>query len=221
MDGMEGVTKRLKAARQWDEAVETELRGLWRYGIERVANRDVRMALVQFLGEVAPLGFFVNPASSTGRHHPKWQCRRAGILRNTIECCLAVDRQLRIHPELTDDLANPRPEDRDIVLAATILSDTFKYGEREITEVTSESKVDPNHGRTAAERWRISAQSFDLATTIVDPIFDAIFWHLGRFTPGWTLSTTMSLHSSITHRIDMFFADKNLELIFEAKTAVN
>jgi hypothetical protein len=179
----------------------------------------MRTALTYFMAEVAPWTFYVNPASSTGRNHPAWQGKRGGIVRNTVECCVGVDRQLQIYPDLTDGNFQPKPEARDIVLTATILSDTFKYGE-EIIEVSASSKIDRNHGRIAAERWRAEARRYSLHQKTADEIYEAIYWHTGRFTPEWPPGNGMSLYAAITHQIDMVFSDNCLGLLFEAKGVV-
>ena len=162
----------------------------------------------------------MNPASSTGRNHPVWQGERGGIVRNTVECCVAVDRQLQIYSDLTEKNAEVKPEARDIVLTATILSDTFKYGEAEIREISPESRIDKNHGRIAAERWRATARRYQIQHETIEEIYEAIYWHTGRFTPGWPPGKGMSLYAAITHQIDMFFSDKSLELLYDAKRVV-
>jgi len=217
---MDAVIGKLKAMEAYTDLVGAEIAALWKHGVERVSDSELRAVLIYFLAEVAPWTFFVNPASSTGRNHPEWQGGRAGIVRNTVECCVAVDRQLQIYPDLTDNNAEAKPEARNIVLIATILSDTFKYGEAEIKEISSESKIDKNHGRIAAERWRAAARRYEIRQESVDEIYEAIYWHLGRFTPGWPPGKGMSLYAAITHRIDMFFSDKSLELLYDAKRVV-
>ena len=77
MNEIEQTAERLRAAGQLDQVVESELQSLWKHGIQRVASSNLRRAMIHFIGKVAPVGFFVSPASSTGKNHPEWQCRRA------------------------------------------------------------------------------------------------------------------------------------------------
>ncbi len=220
---MQRIETKLKQANLWDRTVENELRSLWKYGIERIADAQIKEGVIDFLENEAPLGFFVNSASSTGTHHPVWQTKKSGILRNTVECCLAVDRQLRIYKEFCDENDNVLPQPRDIVIAATILSDTFKYGEK-ILGVNSalESKMLQDHGKISADVWKnkIAPRHPAIPAKIAAQIYEAVYWHLGRWTPGWTPDTKLGLLAEITHRIDITFADKALELIYEPKKII-
>lgn len=217
---MEKIIAKLKAGNLYTEKVEKELASFWKYCVEPVSDPKLKNVVVHFLEEVTPLGFFVNPASSSGKHHPSWQVAEAGILRNTTECCLALNQQLRIYPEFTDERYNVLPEHRDIVLVATILSDTFKYGNKILASVGSESKLDHNHGQVAAYRWIAVAKKFKIPSETTVRIYTAIFWHLGRWTPGWTPGTKLDLYTEIVHRVDMLFADKNLEYLYTPKETI-
>jgi hypothetical protein len=202
-----------------DDRVVSEVNALWKYGVLRVFDVRVRSSLVDFLENQAPIEFFTVSASRSVEHHPSWQQREAGILRNTVECCLVVDRQLRMYPQFTDKDCNVLPEHRDIVLTATILSDTFKY---RLDQRTVPSTLDfaPDHGRLAAELWKPLAEAHGVEKPIIEFVCEAIWWHLGRWTPGWTPHLRFSLYTEITHRIDMFMSDKNLELLYRAREII-
>ena len=101
---------------------------------------------------------------------------------------------------------------RDIVLAATILSDTFKY---------DKEKVDKNHGKVAAQIWRDKYRArYAITARVANEIFQAVYWHLGRWTEGWTPQTKFSLLTQITQRMDVIFADKSLELLYTPKRTI-
>lgn len=195
-----------------------EFISLWRYGISQISDRSIRAAVVSILENEAPWTFFVLPASLSGMHHPKWQGHSAGILRNTVECCVAVERQMRIHREFTDARGRIRSADRDVVMAATILSDIFKYGTA--ASPYDEVRFQPDHGMVAAERWKSTAKQYDVNRASIQKVYDAIYWHLGRWTPGWNPRIKLSLYTAVTHSLDMFFSDKNLELLYRAKTRI-
>jgi hypothetical protein len=219
---VEEIADTLRAKNIFDDKVARELAALWKYGVLKVSDSGLRRALIYFLQTEAPWTFFVYGASATGKNHPSWQREKAGILRNTTECCLVVDRQLRVYPEFTDEKFNVLPEHRDIVLIATILSDTFKAGSGEGDEEQRRIQgSDPTHGAAAAQRWNDVARRFQIESHVRDSVYDAIYWHLGRFTPGWNRDVRFSAYTEITHRIDMFMSDKNLEILFDPKNIIS
>ena len=217
---MQKIIEKLKVNNLLSETVKKELASFWQYCVEPVSDPKLKDALVYFLEETAPLGFFVNPASSSGKTHLRWQRGEGGILRNTTECCLALNQQLRIYPQFTDKNYNVLPQHRDIILIATILSDTFKYGDEILAASTKKSKMIPEHGAVAAEKWRAVAEKFAILPSTADKIYNATYWHLGRWTPGWTPETKFDLYTGIVHRLDMMFADKNLESLYNPKETI-
>lgn len=202
------------------QVVTRELTALYRFGVARISDRRIQSSVISILENDAPWTFFLLPASLTGRRHPSWQGRAGGILRNTVECCVAVDRQLRVHREFTDARDCVRDLDRDVVLSATILSDIFKYGMPPPETPLRGIAFQPAHGKIAAELWKRTARRFHVGRSSIEKVYQAIYWHLGRWTPGWRRGTKLSLHAKVTHRIDMFFSDKNLELLYHAKHQV-
>jgi hypothetical protein len=183
-----------------------------------ISSEGLRNAVLDYLENVAPLDFFFGPASYSGKYHPSWQSAVGGILLNTTECCVGIDRKLRMYPSLVDSEGAPLPRDRDIIYVATILSDTFKPEE---AQEHSKGSKGYTHHRVAAEKWRELARRRNISEPLAEAIADAVFWHLGRFTPEWPQSkdprTFLALHSFITHALDMDFSNRNLELVFERK----
>ncbi len=218
---LQEIAETLRAKSVFDGTVERELAALWEYGVLRVSDSRLKPALIYFLQAEAPWTFFVYGASATGKNHPYWQRERAGM-RNTTECCLVIDRQLRAYPEFTDEKFNVLSGHRDIVLIATILSDTFKAGSGEDDEGQLSSQgSDPKQGAVAAQRWNNVARHFQIESHVRDSIYEAIYWHLGRFTPGWNRDIRLSAYTEVTHRIDMFMSDKNLEILFDPKKLIS
>ena len=213
------IQERIQKTGLWNSIVEQELISLWKYGVLRISDSMIRKSIIDFLSQEAPLGFFVNPASVSGKWHPKWQNEKCGILRNTTECCLFADQMLMQYQEFCDTTHRVLPEARDIVLCATILSDTFKYGTLIVEPHSDKAKHIREHGQVAADKWWPIAY----ATCPLNPIkeiYDSTYWHLGRWTPGWTPGVKFSKLTEIVHILDAIFADKNLELLYEVKQIV-
>jgi hypothetical protein len=212
---LEGVKTALKQQGRWGPVLEGRLAEFERLCINEIRSEKLRQAVLDYLEKTTPLDFFTAPASSSGKNHPAWQSALGGILLNTVECCIGIDRKLRMYPSLTDANANPIADDRDIVYVATIISDTFK------TEDVPKNWRDYSHHRTAAQRWREVAARNHLPQAQTNVIADAIFWHLGRFTHEWPGTadphTQLSLHAFITHELDMDFSNRNLAEVFDRK----
>jgi len=222
--GMNGVLAKLRAKNLLDDDIAAEIAALWKFGVDAVTDPGMREALILFLENEAPSSFFVSQASLSGKHHPSWQRKKGGIVRNTVECCVVLDRQLQSYPEFTESSngsVRVRPRDRDIVLVATILSDTFKYGNDDDPPKPGDvGRYDSEHGKKAAEKFRPIAASRGVSTEVIDYVYEATYWHLGRWTLGWKPDTTWSHYVDVTHRVDMFMSDNNLELVYDSKTRV-
>jgi hypothetical protein len=212
---LEKIKASLLERELWNSDLQERIEEFESLCILQIGSEPLRNALVQYLESVAPIQFFTSPASSTGRNHPPWQGGLAGILMNTVECCVGIDRKIRIYPSLTDARGDALADDRDIIYLATILSDTHK------TEDYGRPWTEWAHHRTAAENWRELGTRLGLPFRVVNAVYDAIFWHLGRFSPEWKLGDDpreiLALHTFITHELDMDFSNKRLGDIFERK----
>jgi hypothetical protein len=203
----------LRARGLWTSIVEERLLEFDRLCLSQLRDDTLRDVVTSFLAECVPCDFYLAPASSSGNNHPSWQKGPCGILLNTVECCVGIDRKMRIYPKLTDSSGNPSSKERDVIYAATMLSDTFK------PEDYGKQWSQWNHHQRAAEEFQRFAFDHGLEESWIQPITEAIFWHLGRFTPnheGKILDPhlTFSLTSFITHELDMDFSNRSLDEIF-------
>ncbi|MDO8558556.1 MAG: hypothetical protein Q7S09_05245 [bacterium] len=207
---MQQIIERLKNQNALSEIIEKRLREFWKYCVEEIRDVAIRESVELYLQKTAPWQFFSAPASPSGKHHPIWQNDPGGILRNTVECCLSIDMLMTQEWQLGDADGIPHEPARSIIYAATIVSDTCKGGN------PWGPKTDRNHGRIAAELWKTAAGNLAIPQNAQELIYEAVYWHLGRWTPGWTeeIDASLSLHTKITHALDALYADKNLEKIF-------
>lgn len=212
---LESVKASIREKGAWNSVLDKRFAEFERLCISEIKSAALREALIDYLERTTPLEFFFAAASSSGITHPIWQTGLGGILLNTVECCVGIDRKIRMYPSLTDEKADPLPDSRDIVYVATILSDTFK------TEDAKKHWREYTHHRTAAGKWKEVAAHHDVPKNVVDAITDAIYWHLGRFTPDWPGDadprSKLSVLAFITHELDMDFSNKKLALIFDRK----
>ncbi len=216
IDFLASIESTLRARGIWSAVIHERLVEFNRLCLAQISDEPLREIIIAFLVEKVPVDFYVAPASSSGRNHPSWQSSAGGILLNTAECCIGIDRKMRIYPELADAVGKPLPKERDIIYAATILSDTFK------PEDYGKQWSEWSHHKRAAEEFVPFALSRGLDASRIDPIKDAIFWHLGRFTPSREKDmlnprVTLTPTSFITHELDMDFSNRSLDEVFTRK----
>ncbi|MDP3963349.1 MAG: hypothetical protein Q8Q39_02525 [bacterium] len=210
---MQALQARLQEAGIWDEKLESEVKALWKYGIERIGNEALRDAVASFLCFV-PLKFFTDHASRSGRFHPHWQNERHGTLRSIIESCVLVPPMAQYVPQLLDADLKPDQGAIDIALAATIISDTWK--KEDIGDVHHGSA----HGRVAAMHWIKFAHAQKLDPEIADAVAIGSIWHYGVYTPGWNPEMEIPPIAWLVHLCDAFTAQPTLATIYENKTVI-
>jgi hypothetical protein len=220
IDFLASIESTLKARSLWSAVMQERLEEFNRLCLSEIKDQSLLEIVIAFLVEKVPVDFYVEPASKSGKNHPSWQNNVGGILLNTAECCTGIDRKMRIYPELIDAAGKPLSNERDIIYVATILSDTFK------PEDFGKQWSEWNHHQRAAEEFASYALSHGLDASWVDPIRDAIFWHLGRFTPKREKDmlnprVTLAQTSFITHELDMDFSNRSLEEVFTRKGAAS
>jgi len=192
--------------------VEQEIRSLWEWGIDRIYDYDIRQAVKYYYLNEVPEQFFTAPSSAKGNFHPYWHNVGGGLVRHLTECCVGADRLLRSFG-YADESDIPYPYARDIVLAATVVTDTQKngspWGERTVR----------NHGEIAADIWRAYANILGLSTESSAQIAHAIHWHYGRYTEVQEIEDEKELHelpglTQVVHLLDTCSASFNNQLIY-------
>src|SRR5947199_396467 len=123
---LETIKTRLRVEKLLTPEIERRIVEFERRCVAEIRSEQMRYAVIDFLENDTPLQFFVAPASNSGKNHPVWQALPGGILLNTVECCIAADRKIRMYPEFTDESGEPYDQLHDIVYVSTILSDTYK-----------------------------------------------------------------------------------------------
>lgn len=186
-----------------------EMTSLWEQGIERISDTDLKEAVKFYYGCIIPEEFFVAPASTSGKH-PHWHNRPGGIIRHLTECCLKADRALK-GAGYVDKNDRVDPLARDIVLAATMITDTFKNGS------PWEKSTVKNHGEIAAFWWRHTAKN-RVDDGISEQIANAVHYHYGRYTPvpkgdKQIVLADLPRLTQIVHRLDMDSSDFCNELL--------
>lgn len=96
--------------------------------LPKIQDAEIREFAREVLDNV-PEGFWKTPCSGTGKYHPLENQGEAGLIRHLIKCIYVAEDLCRYF--------NLSQEDKDIVLAGTILHDIKKNGEpwRESTDM--------------------------------------------------------------------------------------
>lgn len=197
-----------------DDAVQSELKALWKWGIDRIEEDKLRGSVAKFYREIVPWQFFVEPSSPSGRHHPSHHNRPGGIVRHLTECCIMADKLLvsygffrKIdHREVIDTTA------RDVVLAATVLSDACKNG------YPWGPKTLSNHGEIVAELWEPLAWNGGVNANTMRQVYEAVYWHYGRFTPAPVARElqAMPVLTQIVHLLDAISSADEIGQLYTA-----
>lgn len=212
---MNRIVEKLRSNGITDDLVFQRLGELWGVAVGAITDERVKAAVIYLLEEEVAWQFFAAPASSSGKFHPSWQCTPGGLARHTTEMCVGLRRHIQQFPELTDGNCAPLSKSLDTLLAAVALHDAYKNG------LPWGEKTDYlDHHRLASEKWKGAAERLKVPKDILENAAEAIFWHAGRWTPGWTLEIDKKLgvYARVVHTMDMVFSDMNLDRLFEAKS---
>lgn len=88
--------------------------------IDCIKNEIIREATIKMVEELIPDYFWEVAASSTGKYHPSYTLGTGGLYRHTLA---AVRIAIGIFP-----LTNYTDNEKDLIIAALILHDSFKHG---------------------------------------------------------------------------------------------
>lgn len=214
---MQKVLERLEKQGALVEAnLVNELKALWHWGIERIKNPALQQSVVEFYRQKVPWQFFVEEASASGKHHPRHHGNRAGLVRHITECCVLAPRLL-IYFGFSDKQTDKRNSHaQDVVLAATLLSDTCKNGN------PWGPKTRPDHGKISASEWLAYAFQTGVDFKTIEHVYEAVHWHYGRFTPSGEPKELKDLPPlvQIVHLLDVISSSKEIDLLYTAHNQI-
>jgi len=200
---------------QVDEKVRFLIRRLWEWGIERISDDAVRKSVSNYFEARVPYQFFISPATTSSRKHVRWHSKPGGIVLHIIESCILCDVFLNSFGFMDRDkqIRQDTREVRDIVLAATLISDTQKRG------IPWSGETVRSHGEIAADAWRRVAVGCGVSRDFIDKITEASTWHYGQFTPSDEPRELLELpvYVQIVHLADSVSSNRILEFIYNSK----
>jgi hypothetical protein len=172
-----------------------------------IKNEHLRNAVLKYFVDTVPKYFWHVQASSTGKYHPQYALGEEGLLRHT---CAAVRIAAAIinldqYNGIFDDV------DKDNIIVALMLHDTFKHGEEK------DGKYNPysihEHPLLAAEK--VSERLDDEHKCV---IANCIASHMGEWTESnrshYVLPKPKTLEEQMVHLCDYLASRKFLEFKF-------
>lgn len=129
-----------------------------------IQNPNIR-AFTEKCIEQTPDYFYTVPASSTGKYHPEYSLGDGGLIRHTKAVCYFANELLGLEHNKEKFTA----DERDMIIAAAILHDSYKYGD------VKDKYTIADHAAFAAKK--ISANESELASRIAD----LVLTHMGEW----------------------------------------
>lgn len=175
--------------------------------INYIKNIRIKNSLITMLDKL-PDYFYEVPASSTGKHHPKFASGPAGLVRHT-------KAAVRIAIEIFNDttLDNFTDDEKDLLIMAITLHDGLKSG-----KVKSEHTLF-EHPILICEYIKDNKKYLELTDEEINFVCDAIITHMGPWTKNYkgeeVLSPPKTKYQRFVHLCDLLASKKFLEIKFD------
>ncbi len=177
--------------------------------INYIKDQNLKVSLEKLI-ELLPDYFFIEPASSTGKYHPKYALGEGGLLRHT-------KAAVRIGYELLNDLSISKKytaKEKDLMLIALLLHDGFKKGLKE------EKYTRFDHPLIASKVVLDNAEAVFLTKEDATFISDAIKTHMGDYTVDYNgnelLEKPHTKYQNFVHMCDFLASRKCLLVPFDS-----
>lgn len=176
--------------------------------IDTIENDDLKKFMVDKCLPTIPEWFWVAPAASSGRHHPKTSLGEGGLARHTVAMC----RILNYMFELENFYNKYTSRERDLMRIGALMHDTRKSGSQEDYEQNKQTRFD--HPLLAAEVVR-ELDGIDPAEK--ELICGIISTHMGQFNtnkkyPDIILPKPKNKYELMVHLADYLSSRKDIEI---------
>lgn len=133
----------------------------------RISNNELRQSVMEFFRTKVPEYFWTVSSSMSEKYHSGFDSGEGGLVRHTKMCLLVAEELI----ELEEFQNTIKP---DIVYAAILIHDTFKYG-------NNGNHYRADHPKLAADVWCEFAEFIGLNKNIVMGVTYAVAWHSGQW----------------------------------------
>lgn len=154
--------------------------------LKLIKSQEVRDFVLRVFDTMTPDYFWTCPASTSGKYHPQVSLGEGGLVRHTKLAVWWGVELMRMY--------DPTPEQYDAVVAALILHDLRKNGDRLVNGRPTLKNCVNIHGNMLA--GDIETQMFPPGVkigSVYEMILAGIAYHMGRWTdPDWKNCTGFS-----------------------------
>lgn len=171
-----------------------------------IENDDIREFAVRCIDKIDPW-FWIAPAASSGKHHPRTSLGEGGLSRHTVSVVRFLNYMLEvesIHNQFTS-------RERDLMRVAAMMHDTKKSGNQEDYEVNKQTKFE--HPLLAAEFVKSIG---GLPEDELDFCADIISSHMGQFNTSKrseiVLPKPENKYQILVHLCDYISSRKDVEV---------
>ena len=173
--------------------------------LNTIINLNIRKFCVEMLDD-APDYFFVIPASSTGKFHPKFAQNEQGLIRHT-KALVGIANDL-----LSLEQYNFDPDTKDMIRVAGILHDAKKLGDNGSQWTVFDHPI-------IAADWVRNSKSETVSQDVKNEIASMIVSHMGQWNTDkrsdCVLPKPVTDVQKFVHMCDYLASRKHLEYIFE------
>lgn len=163
---------------------------------------------------IIPQYFYKVPASSTGKYHPDFSSGDGGLLRHT-KTAVRIAHELLIE----DGLYNYKSIEKDLVILALIMHDSFKHG------VIESKYTDIRHPLISSEQIRLNKNKLTLTDDELNLLCSMIETHMGPYTTDYNgnevLEKPKTSLQKFVHLCDLLSSKKFLDIKFSGNEIIN
>lgn len=167
---------------------------------------DSKKKDLEFLINLLPDYFFLIPASSTGKYHPKFASTKNGLVKHTK---VAV----RIAYDLFETVNNFTDNDKDLIIMALVLHDGLKKG------ICEEEYTRFDHPLLISELIMKNAKSLNMSIDEVRKLCMMIESHMGKWNTSKYSKVELPIprdeYQRFVHRCDYLASRSYLNVKFD------
>jgi hypothetical protein len=168
-----------------------------------IRNTDLRAFIAEYMEKFVPDYFYVVPASSTGKYHPKYALGEGGLVRHT-KACVAIAEALL-------SLEQNKHLNHDRIISALIIHDSFKQG----LGTSKHTKFE--HPLFSANAIQLFAKEYHPnMKDEADEIAKLVITHMGEWNTSnyskVTLPKPYTEEQKFVHMCDYLASRKNIEV---------
>ena len=162
-----------------------------------------------YLIENLPDYFFIVPASSTGKYHPKYAVGKGGLLRHS-KAAVRIGYELLQDPIIGDKYTN---KEKDLMLIALTIHDGIKYG------FEKEEYTRFDHPLLAAEYLDKNKKKLSFTDDEIEFMKKVISSHMGAWNTDYNGNEVLPIpktkYETFVHMCDYLASRKSIILEFD------